>query len=238
MKKMNEGLYKNDLQDLVLPLISIDEYESKIGSYDSIIVVGFYVMAANMEDAPTDLSRFIDRTTEIILDTDVSPAPDESGYFMVFTEIPRDKNFVDTLLAILLEIKPLVDIPLNGWTFKTPFNRTKPIELSKKSLEKFIRADPNTLKEDHDISMFLYDSVLRSLDVKDGKVLLNGTSYDVVSFGKGDEILKEAVSFDVKDTFTGIRIHQMLGENYSVYMIGGKRIVINSRLHEEKLVIK
>ena len=41
--KINEGLRVGDLENLVSPKISIDEFESKSGSDDEILVVAFYV---------------------------------------------------------------------------------------------------------------------------------------------------------------------------------------------------
>ena len=74
--KLKEGMRENDLDDLVLPLITIDEYVSKIGDDKEVIVVGFFV---EDEDPANDLSRFIDRSVTNILDTDVSPVPNEEG---------------------------------------------------------------------------------------------------------------------------------------------------------------
>ena len=42
MAQLNEGLKELDLQDLVLPLVSVDEYESKID--EEAIVVAFFIL--------------------------------------------------------------------------------------------------------------------------------------------------------------------------------------------------
>ena len=38
--KVNESIQHNDLKDLINPVISIDQYKSKIGADTNIIVVG------------------------------------------------------------------------------------------------------------------------------------------------------------------------------------------------------
>lgn len=96
---INEGLFQNDLENLVKPLISIYEYESKI--QDDSVVIAFFV---KNKDAADDLSIFLERTsiTEI-LDTEASSAPDEDGDYLVFVEMTNniDAKIVLKLLTIV-----------------------------------------------------------------------------------------------------------------------------------------
>src|ERR1700748_2916530 len=91
-----EGLRENDLEGLVLPVISIDQFESKID--DDAIVVAFYV---EYRDPAIDLNRFIQKSAVDILDTEVSPAPTEDGYFVVFVELMRDDKFMKKMSVIM-----------------------------------------------------------------------------------------------------------------------------------------
>ena len=68
MVNLVEGLKEGDLEELLIPMISIDEYESKLD--DDSIVVAFYVRD---RDPSYDLNRFIQKGASAILDTDVSP---------------------------------------------------------------------------------------------------------------------------------------------------------------------
>lgn len=101
--KLLEGLRENDLEGLVIPVISIDQYESKID--DDAIVVAFFV---EYKDPALDLNRFIQKSAAEILDTEVSPAPTEDGYYVVFVEILRNKKFLDILSSILENLSNLV----------------------------------------------------------------------------------------------------------------------------------
>lgn len=152
-EKITEGMRESDLDDLVLPLLSIDEYVSKIADDKEVIVVGFFV---EDEDPANDLSRFIDRSVTDILDTDVSPAPNEEGYFLVFLEAKRDKNFVKMLLQVLDEISSLVNI--NKWTFKVHKDKTIH-DLNRKSLEAKVNTKPISFNKFEVIS-FLKDTML------------------------------------------------------------------------------
>lgn len=102
MKKLNEGMWAGDLEDLLQPLVSIDEYESKID--DDAVAIGFFV---NDRDAADDLNRFIQRSAVPILDSDVSPAPDQRGYYIVFAELARNDRLIKNILDLLNEVGQL-----------------------------------------------------------------------------------------------------------------------------------
>jgi hypothetical protein len=111
MRNLIEGLRRGDLEDLVLPLLSVDEYESRID--DSAVVIAFFV---NEKDAAQDLNRFIQRSPVELLDTEISPAPDSHGYFMVFVELLNNGKFGESVQGILEEISSLTMI--DAWKMK------------------------------------------------------------------------------------------------------------------------
>jgi 23S rRNA U2552 (ribose-2'-O)-methylase RlmE/FtsJ len=103
--KLYEGMWSGDLADLVQPLISIDEYASKIDS--DAIAIGFYV---HDKDAADDLNRFIQKSPVSIIDSDVSPAPDQRGYYIVFVEFTYNDRLVSNISSLIEEVSPLVSI--------------------------------------------------------------------------------------------------------------------------------
>lgn len=103
--KLLEGMWAGDLADLVQPLVSIDEYASKLDA--SAIAIGFYVQD---RDAADDLNRFIQKSPVTIIDADVSPAPDQRGYYLVFVELAFNERVVANIASLLEEISPLVAI--------------------------------------------------------------------------------------------------------------------------------
>lgn len=109
--KLLEGMWAGDLADLVQPLVSIDEYQSKIDP--DAIAIGFYV---NDKDAADDLNRFIQKSPVSIIDSDVSPAPDQRGYYIVFVELSFNDRIVPNIEAVLGEVSPLVDV--QEWQMK------------------------------------------------------------------------------------------------------------------------
>ena len=111
--KINESLFAGDLISLVSDKISINEYNAKIDP--NAMVLAFFVKE---EDPAYDLSRFIEfGPIKDVLDTEVSPAPDENGNYLVFVEIVnKDKNSVaKSIKGILRTVKYLTDI--DTWTY-------------------------------------------------------------------------------------------------------------------------
>lgn len=109
--KLFEGMWKGDLEDIVQPLVSIDEYESKIDS--RAIAIGLYV---NDKDAAADLNRFIQKSAVPIIDAEVSPAPDQRGFYIVFAEFQINDRLGRNIKELLEEIGFLANI--ESWKMK------------------------------------------------------------------------------------------------------------------------
>lgn len=105
LSKLMEGMYAGDLTDLVQPLVSIDEYDSKID--ENSLVIGFYI---NDIDGADDLNRFIQKSPVPLIDCEVSPAPDQRGYYMVFVEFHLNNRVVSNVSSLLDEVSPLAGI--------------------------------------------------------------------------------------------------------------------------------
>ncbi len=105
MTTLNEGMLGGDLEDLVLPMMSVDEFVSKVG--DDAIVFGLYV---SDRDGAVDLNRFIQKSSLKVLDTEISPAPDQRGFYVVFFEVLLNDRLPEVVGELLKEIEPLVMI--------------------------------------------------------------------------------------------------------------------------------
>jgi hypothetical protein len=137
--KITEGLQEGDLRDLVLSLISIDQYVPKSGDNKDVIVVAFFVSDG---DAAKDLVRFISKTDAQILDVESSPAPNPEGYWLVFVEITRDKEFVSKLINVLNELRAVTLV--KKWQARV-YRVDKTIDVTSDSLKKYV-----SLSESHD----------------------------------------------------------------------------------------
>lgn len=99
MNKLNEGLRKDDLKSMVSGRVSVDEYESKID--DSAIVIAFYVLG---KEAANDVNRFLQKSYVDLLDTEVSAAPDQKGYYLVFVEMATNTKTASNIAALCREL--------------------------------------------------------------------------------------------------------------------------------------
>jgi len=229
-----EGLRSGDLRDLVLPLISIDEYNSKLGNDKEVVVVAFFLKD---EDPANDLSRFIEKGANHVLDTEPSPAPNEDGYYLVFVEFSRDTKFPEELDSLIGEIKMLVGI--DEWTFK-PYKHDEIVELNKKNVEKFVNLGKKPKKKEkvtnEDISEIFRNSFLDyySLDVN-GKLILEGfgtnREFTIIDIGDISTIMRmnglgnSPLRLDETARDRCNSLEHMLGRAWSVVMISDHMLI-------------
>lgn len=245
ISKLTEGLRTGDLEFLILPTISIDEFESKI-DHDA-IVVGFYV---DDDEPANDLLNFIEGDPSEILDVEVSPAPDEKGQYVVFVEFLRDEKFPEKLDSVLLSLESLTKIEEWKYTYYGSHGKEKDfnikdiasdIRLEEKSEKKEMRASQ---KESLD---FFKPSLLD--DVK-----LDGIKIELTRFGRNIVLEKVAlgnpallfdtlefndkpIDLDDKSLRECKNIRQMLGENWDVNKIADHYILANDK-NENILIVK
>lgn len=233
---LNEGLREGDLADLVLPMISIDEYESRIDKSQA-IVVGFYVQD---ENAANDLNRFIQKSSLPLLGTEVSPAPDQHGYFMVFVEFMNNDRLPENVAAILHEMITLVSI--DEWAMRVrKFKNLAPF--SEDRLTKMLKQ----LKQDsqhQDILEFLGTTGLRRAEVAGDILLLEGNGEKLVlhilGFGRGSKLLAEhggAPQMGLRSIAKTNRIARILGENWHATMLGDD-LLVHSDCDARALLLK
>ena len=104
--QINEGVEFGDLQSLVSSDVSIAEFEPKTGTDDDVVVIGFFCK----DEAPAnDIATFIEKSTVDILDTEVSPNPDENGFYLVFVEV-ENENLMQTVFELLDDVSRLTEI--------------------------------------------------------------------------------------------------------------------------------
>lgn len=99
---LKESVKENELRSLVHNEVSIDQYKSKLGKDEKVIVLGIKVRDQNPAQ---DLSQFIEsKLDEDVLDVEVSPGPNEDGDYTVFVEIKRHSNAYDVIEGIMRDI--------------------------------------------------------------------------------------------------------------------------------------
>ena len=245
MANLFEGLKEGDLEDLVLPLVSIDEYESKLD--DDSIVVAFFVLD---RDPAQDLNRFIQKGAASILDTDVSPAPDEDGYYMVFVEFLRDQNTPEKIVSTLESINGLTNI--KNWKANI-YDVDVAVPADSENLHNYLRLESAENHEGHEdevdesLTEFFRQSDLDNLVVEGRKVTLEARGVSVelqlVDLGNQDAVfennavLGSATRLDEAANANCRRLQRMLGDFWLTEQ-RGDYLLINHALRESVALFK
>lgn len=107
MNTIQESLHQGDLRDMVRKTFGIDNYKSKIGKDEDIIVLNFTV---DENEPAKDLENFIEMGYSFVLDADVTPGETDEGNYQVFVEIERGRHAPEQIKEIIDGIKKAADL--------------------------------------------------------------------------------------------------------------------------------
>ena len=136
-KVLNESLRQNDLEFLVSPYVSVDQYTSKIKS-DNITIAFF----CNQLEVAKDLSDFLEKLYPIeISDIEIAETLTEDNKNIVYVELERNQMFPKILIDIIDSIDFLINCDVDDWDFIT-FGMKNKEKLSYEALLKNVRLVP------------------------------------------------------------------------------------------------
>jgi hypothetical protein len=138
MKKLWEGFECGDLQRVLQPKIHLDEFESKIGKDDNVIVISFLI---NDRQAAIDLVDFFERGYDFILDADISDSEITPGSYLVFVEVLRRQIAIEQIFRLLSDLSAASRLNLNDWNFKY-MNDESYHSVTAKNLKQFVPLGP------------------------------------------------------------------------------------------------
>jgi hypothetical protein len=116
LSNINEGLEANDLKRLVHNELHIDEYKSKMGKDEDVVVISFKIKG---REPALDLVNFIEKGYDWVIDADLSAGELDDGDFIVFVECDREPNFPENAIQMLEDIMRLTDQKLSDWRLLT-----------------------------------------------------------------------------------------------------------------------
>ena len=217
------GLRAGDLEDLVSNTISIDEFESKIDN-EKAIVVAFKV--ADKEPAQ-DLSRFIEKSAVDLLDTEVSPAPDTDGKFVVFVEYSRNEKFPGEFITTVKSLKNLTNIGIDDFKF-TVYKHSGTHNITEENLIEKVNLNSDNAKV---VEQFFKDSVADAIILDENIVTLNkfnsSISFKIVDVNKTnilfDKYKLNGIPFKLNEEAKQVSrdMLNILGSSYSANLIKG-----------------
>lgn len=124
-KILNEGLDYHDLEGIVVPEVTVDEYAAQMGKDNEIVTLAFVV---KNKQAGADLSDWFERGYDFVLDAQVSDGELTSGKYLVFVEMSRRSTVPSRICTLLDDMETLTDIPLKDWTVIVNDEEYEPVE--------------------------------------------------------------------------------------------------------------
>lgn len=138
---LTEGLDWHDLEDQIVPIVSIDEYSAHMGKDSEIITMAFIIKSQN---AGNDLVDWFERGYDWVLDAELSEGELSPGRFVVFVEMSRRSTGPARIIELLDDLTTLTNIPLLDWTIRVDEEDYSP-ELSE--LQAVITISPHAYRE-------------------------------------------------------------------------------------------
>jgi hypothetical protein len=146
-----EGLEYKDMVGMMKPTIHIDEFSSKMGDDDDIIVVSFFVRS---KQASTDLMNWFEKGYDWVLDADVSPGEIKPGRFLVYIELRRRSAAGRNIAEAIDDLSTLTEYDSTEWTMNYegknfPFSAEefdRVVPLSPKDYRKQKESDLNEMR--------------------------------------------------------------------------------------------
>ena len=149
-----EGLENGDLKRLVHNELHIDEFKSKLGEDEDVVVLSFKV---NGKEPAHDLVNFIEKGYEWVIDADVSSGEMDDGDFIVFVECDRTPEVPKQIFSMMKEILNITHQKIDEWRLRYYKGETEH-QLSEETLEQLIPTTPEAYKQKFHIKDIEKDS--------------------------------------------------------------------------------
>jgi hypothetical protein len=114
-KQFNEGLEQGDLKRLVHSELHIDEFKSKLGRDEDVVVTSFKLKG---KEPAKDLMNFCEKGYTWVLDSDVSSGEMDDGDYIVFVECERNEEYPANLMQLMFDLMNLTEQDLEDWRFR------------------------------------------------------------------------------------------------------------------------
>jgi hypothetical protein len=143
VRNLFEGLEVGDLKRLIHPELHIDEFKSKLGDDQDVVVVSFKV---DTKEPANDLVAFIEKGYSWVLDADVSSGEMEDGSYIVFVELDRTKESAENIMEMIEDLMNLTEQSTDDWRVRY-FKSREEKQLSLEALQSMIPNSPEAYEK-------------------------------------------------------------------------------------------
>lgn len=113
MRILTEGFDYMDLENQVIPELSIDEYSAKTGTDDEVVTVAFTIKG---EQASKDIVEWFERGYTWVVDAAVSDGELSPGKYLVFVEMKRRTSVPEKIIEMVEDLETLTGLKVKDWT--------------------------------------------------------------------------------------------------------------------------
>jgi len=137
-----ENLGFKDLDGLMKPTVHVDEFSSKMGDDDDIIVLSFFL---RNPEAAKDLMSWFEKGYDFVLDADRSPGEIKPNRYLVYVEIRRRSTAGAHVEMLLNDLNTLTEFEdSSDWTMHY---RGKSIPFSRDAFDATVPLSPKAYRE-------------------------------------------------------------------------------------------
>lgn len=229
------ALKANDLKDLVKNIFEIDNFKSKLGDDEEVVVLSFTV---DYKDPAADLEHFFEMGYDFVLDADVTTGEMDDGKYKVFVEIERNRHVVKQILELLDGVKKLTGLERIKFRYYKSF---KSYEANEDNLDLIVPKDANSYKIATDqnrlnnFSTFFGNSFADKISLDEDRISFSRddrhiASFNIVESGRTSEVydsVKGPIMLEGRDIAEVLFLTKCIG-NYNITKVGDKFIFENS----------
>jgi hypothetical protein len=139
-----ENLEYKDLDGLVKNTIHVDEFSSKMGDDDDIIVLSFFVRD---NQAAKDLMNWFEKGYDFVLDADRSPGEIRPGRYLVYVEIRRRSTAGAHAARLIDDLQSLTEHQPSDWIMHY---RDQTVPFDQETFEQLVPLSPRAYREKAD----------------------------------------------------------------------------------------
>ena len=143
---VSESLDFKEMEGLIKPTVHIDEFSSKMGDDDDVIVISFFVRDPA---AAKDLMNWFEKGYDFVIDADKSPGEIKPNRYLGYVEIRRRSTAGSHVETLLTEFKDSSDWTMHYQGKETPFTRDefdRQVPLSPKQYRERVEKDLNEMR--------------------------------------------------------------------------------------------
>lgn len=145
MDKHNQPLFESlgykDLEGLMKPTIHVDEFSSKMGDDDDIVVISFFVRDPQ---AAKDLMMWFEKGYDFVIDADKSPGEIRPNRYLVYVELRRRSTAGSYVETLLNDLNTLTEYDVSDWTMHY---KGKEIPFSLETFDSTVPLSPKAYRE-------------------------------------------------------------------------------------------